>query len=81
MRTFPSLLGPPSADSQDPRGALFVTLCAAVIKYPLKKKQEKTQWLLNCQQDKNKTRTPHLHEYRKVTISEFKKKKSIFRAL
>lgn len=37
IRTSPSPRGPPEADSQDPPEGPFVTLCAAVIKYPLKK--------------------------------------------
>lgn len=37
IRTSPSPRGPPAADSQDPPEGPFVTLCAAVIKYPLKK--------------------------------------------
>lgn len=38
IRTSPSPRRPPVADSQDPPEGPFVTLCEAVIKYPLKKK-------------------------------------------
>lgn len=38
IRTSSSPRGPPAADSQDPPEGPFVTLCAAVIKYRIKKK-------------------------------------------